>query len=134
MLLYFRIVKIGQMGIKSYVVYSQNVLKCIGRDCIAVCNSIDRTFGRFCMFLSCNLDPHIVQKYIFPSKGQRKLNISNILLSEWFQCFFVFVTDQWNDNSLLVIVSHLIFFILKWTEGGASVDFIFTFFIKQNKT
>ena len=32
------------------------------------------------------------------------------------------------------IVSHLIFFILKRTEEGATVDFIITLFIKQNKT
>ena len=34
----------------------------------------------------------------------------------------------------LLIVSHLIFFILKRTEGGAAVDFIITLFTKQNKT
>ena len=37
LLLYFRIVKIGQMGIKLCCLLTQNVLMCIGRDCIAVC-------------------------------------------------------------------------------------------------
>ena len=36
LLLYFRIVKIGQMGIKLCCLLTQNVLMCIGRDCIAV--------------------------------------------------------------------------------------------------
>ena len=63
LLLYFRIVKIGQMGIKLCCLLTQNVLMCIGRDCIAVCvciaipSIIDRTFGKFCMFSSCNLEP-----------------------------------------------------------------------------
>ena len=34
--------------------------------------------------------------------GQSKLNNSNVLLSEWFQCFSVFVTYQWNDNKSLL--------------------------------
>ena len=33
-----------------------------------------------------------------------------------------------------LIVSHLIFFILKRTEEGTAVDFIITIFTKQNKT
>ena len=66
--------------------------------------------------------------------------ISRPLWSFFFFCFFMILhcgSTVLSDRYLVVkgqIVSHLIFFILKRTEGGAAVDFIITLFIKQSKT
>ena len=89
-------------------------------------DSLLNSFG-VCLIISLKLPPpqHCGQNR-FEKSGWVfftlfKLFSQLIMYLDFFLCFYS-------------IVSHLIFFILKRTEGGAAVDFIITLFIKQNKT
>ena len=52
---------------------------------------------------------YVIEDFPHHSKGGSKLNNSNVLLSEWFQCFSVLVTYQWNDNNCLLAERFLYF-------------------------
>ena len=59
------------------------------------------------------------------------IKAARILVFWIFGTFFSWLVLRYKGG---VIVSHLIFFILKWTEEGAAVESIITIFTKQNKT